>query len=127
MSKNILVVGFAVLFSYIFASNCNAEIMSGSYEKLKGTEELQIYISGVGSGLESANVYLIINNRAELYCVPNKLSLSANNYLDILDKSMNENRGKLEKQECPLKLVLLFGLVKTFPCEKNAITKRKKK
>jgi hypothetical protein len=86
------------------------------YAAIRAASGFQEYIGGVGSGFSWANAWLKeTRNQPPLYCVPAKLALSRENYLDILDRQVREHGDR--RADTPVALMLLDGLVETFPCK----------
>jgi len=78
------------------------------------------YLDGAGEALLSANVELRSRGLPYLYCPPAALRLSANNYREIVDKSIaampEATKREGEKDHWEINFILLEGLKKTFPC-----------
>ena len=68
-----LIIATVVLLA---SATANAESLSiKDYEnKHKNTEEIKLYIGGMGAGLTAANAVLVVEGREPLYCQPEKLS-----------------------------------------------------
>lgn len=98
-----------------FAQTTRAEIMLRDYKTLKSSEQFKIYINGVGIGFSWSNSILERRGAQQLYCQPAKLSLGPENYQNILDNEINDTTN-LYKPDTPIELILLLGLVRTFPC-----------
>jgi hypothetical protein len=76
-------------------------------------QTVQTYVSGVGTGLLTANAMLEIEHKPLLYCQPLKLTLDANNYIEVLEKEIAETRPP---DTMDINIVLGAGLKSTFPC-----------
>lgn len=79
----------------------------------------KIYIFGVGEGYLWYNIAATFENRKPLYCPPQKLSLSAENYKDIIDRqiaALATRKTQVELDEMSIAMILLDGLRETFPC-----------
>ena len=73
------------------------------------------YVLGLGEGIRATNV--LINPR--LFCPPPKLPLGVENFVDVLDRAIKDLSVRLPNPEVEAKdisVVLLRGLVDTFPC-----------
>jgi len=81
------------------------------------------YVSGLGNGMVYANEFSQRNKQAQpLFCAPSKLTLTGDNFVNLLDaqiKLSEERNGKEPTMNVPIGLLLLEGLVDTFPCEKK--------
>jgi len=74
------------------------------------------YINAVGVGIFWSNAMLWEQEKQRLYCSPSKLSLNAGNYIRILEEEI-QNGGYTK--ESPVEMILLFGLIRTFPCSED--------
>jgi len=76
-----------------------------------------LYIDGVVMGLGLANTYMDSRGQRPLYCRPK--ALTPENYLDILRQHIEKNRSCVEVHPfIGVEMLLLEGLVETFPCKK---------
>lgn len=109
----------------MMASQAGAIDMA-TYAQLKEASEdsMQIYITGIGEGILAANQQLISKDRRPLYCQPGQLSLNTKNYgdifekqLDIIERMLEKAGKKSELSTWPVALILVLGLVETFPCK----------
>jgi hypothetical protein len=105
------------VFIQLCASFASAEFTIREYKVMKRTEIFKEYITGVGRGIYWTNMHLQQTANPPLYCQPIKLSLSADNYLDIIDRYIAENKDKV-KPESFIEFILLKGMIDTFPCTK---------
>ena len=114
-----LAVFGVVLLGFIplMASFADAEWTVKEYKSMKHTDMFREYITGFGRGTYWANVQLQQTGNSPLYCQPSKLPLSAENYLNILDRYLAENKDKI-KPDAIIEFLLLKGLIDTFPCTK---------
>jgi len=94
-----------------------ADMSLGQYKKMKGTEFVTAYVGAVGFAYVHANAALTHRKQPSLYCQPSKLSLNAANYQDILDKEVKEKAHIFNSPDIAIEMILLFGLIRTFPCE----------
>lgn len=79
-------------------------------------QSLTVYVAGLGYGMMVANSSLAINHKQLLFCSPVKLALDAQNYLDIIDKQLEE-LGSRVPDSMDVAIVLEAGIVDTFPCK----------
>jgi len=110
---SIMLLGFIQLFSPC----ANADFTLKEYKSMKQTDMFREYITGVGRGIYWANLHLQQTGESPFYCQPLKLSLSGENYLNILDRYVEQNKDKV-KPGTFIELLLLEGLIDTFPCTK---------
>lgn len=75
---------------------------------------ISVYVAGLGEGMGWVNTRLSREHQPRIFCPPPKLALGAPNYLRILDDEIREFPGNLT--ESFVGLVLMTGLIKTFPC-----------
>jgi hypothetical protein len=85
-------------------------------------KEAKMYVKGLGDGISWANTLVSLEDGRALYCPPDKLALTVENYLDILDRQIDA-RSKVVTEaklnETPLGFLLLDGLQETFPCKRG--------
>jgi len=97
-----------------------AEISVGDYEKysLSEKESLKLYITGIGNGIAWTNTEL--KETQKLYCEPAKLAINSDNYISILEEQITYTKklmpGK-EYQKFHIEMLLVKGLIRTFPCK----------
>lgn len=75
----------------------------------------RVYIQGVGNGFMWANINLKVTGQKRQYCQIESISLNSDNYIDIVKKTIAKN--PTERND-PIEMVLLSGLIDTFPCKK---------
>ncbi len=109
-----IIIFIGVLF---FVSFANAEVQIKDYDRLKDTAWFKIYINGVVVGFERGNAYLNEVKRAPLYCQPEKLTLTSEDYLNIIHNSIRKNKDTI-KPNYPVEVILLQTLMEKFPCKK---------
>lgn len=114
----IILIGLAI-FGFFLVSLASADVTLKTYKSTKDTETFKSYIAGVGNGFGWANTFLGTKGEPPLYCQPNKLSMTAENYLQILQKFIQENKELTDKlgPDCFVEMLLLQGLIETFPCK----------
>jgi hypothetical protein len=109
------------LLGILAASTANAEISYKSYKAAKAGGGVQwnfmrIYFNGAGNAYGYSNARLQVENKPPFYCVPPALALTAENYIDILETEIANWKPPL-KDDALLDPMLLFGLIRTFPCK----------
>lgn len=115
-----LALAILSLYLLVISSPAIAAMTLETYEqkyKSRDNSNFKMYISGVGSGYEYMNLYLVVNKMPPVYCVPDNLALTADNYLSILDKTIEQSREHVSPN-VKIELILLQGLMQTFPCKK---------
>lgn len=115
----LVIIGVTTFILVLFlAPSANAGVTLKEYGSAKSTDWLRNYISGVGEGIFWANNRMRNLGMPPLYCQPDKLVLTRDNYLDILERFIQENKALNKRPESPIELLLLEGLIETFPCKK---------
>jgi hypothetical protein len=92
------------------------EALASSNERVVAS--MKMYVSGMGSGISWANGQATRTN-SPLYCSPPKRGLSGENYIDILNKAIDDFSGQAtakQLDEFPIGALLMRGLRTTFPC-----------
>jgi hypothetical protein len=101
-------------------------ITVGSYEALKKSDMdiAKVYLTGVGEGISIINSYIVSKGGNPLYCQPELLGLTMDNYHDIYEKKLEQSRvmfkdGGREKDfaDLPVAMILHYGILETFPCD----------
>ena len=111
----VFVLTFIVIL--LFVSFANAEFAIKDYDNLKDVGWFRTYITGVGVGTTWANTELQSRGQPPLYCLPGKLVLETQNYMRILQGSIEKHKDII-KLDTPVEMLLLEGLMETFPCKK---------
>jgi len=110
-----------VLLAFLFTSLCISQsfgLTVEEYATLKNDSE--VYIKGVGDGLHLASVFLEMNGRPPLFCLPDRSVLTAQDLVSIFKRELEESnrkRGIKQTKTLPVPLLLLLGLQSTFPCK----------
>lgn len=108
-----------------FSGSLSAEITVKDYRRIMNSKDktqvdvLTAYLSGLGSGFSWANARTIYIGRQPLYCQPVKLAVQTDNYIDILNRQINDEAAATTEADLAerfIEQVLLDGLQKTFPC-----------
>jgi hypothetical protein len=105
-----------LLLAFAMPASASLSIKDYRSDKAAGGqiwEQAKVYVAGVGSGLEWANTELQRNGMKVLFCEPN-LALNAQNFLDILDRTLTE--ATLD-EKMPIDAVLAEAMVRAFPCK----------
>ncbi|OPY05706.1 MAG: hypothetical protein A4E61_00199 [Syntrophorhabdus sp. PtaB.Bin184] len=117
-----LVIGVIIVFSFV--SIAQAELTVKDYKDLKAQDSrtVTIYISGIGTGIGWYNSELQVRGKSLLYCPPPKLNLNAHNLVRILDDEIERAENKMgfqKTQDALVGMLLLDGLIRTFPCNEK--------
>jgi len=83
-----------------------------------------LYIQGIGDGFAWANAELQISDHQRLYCVPEKLAVTSENYQQLIASFLPRLTRKVHwplhnwqsVDEVPVGFVLLEALIDAFPC-----------
>ena len=86
------------------------------YPRIKNDKYFRLYVAGVGDGIAAANAELSFRKQKNIFCAPTQLVLTIENYANILDQELRDN-PTIYTVEFPVEIVLLKGLIKTFPCK----------
>ena len=103
-------------FFFITLSMAGTEVNFKEYKTINKTVEFKLYLKGVGEGLEWANEELAARGSKALYCKPQKEVVDLEQYSEILNREVTENARELI-DDMPVGLILLNGLIKSFPCK----------
>ncbi len=108
---------FALLLLIAVAAPADASYVS-TYQEMRrlSAEVSDTYLRGIGEGIMSGNA-LASQRGSGFYCQPNNLVLDPSNYHQILMDQVEhmDSRGT-SLEGVPVSLVLLLGLMRTFPC-----------
>jgi hypothetical protein len=113
--------------TFMLLTACMAEALTlrqyiafrdGKDKSLQST--IKAYITGLGEGLSWGT----LKAEPRIYCVPDKLALTGNDYISILNRSIEKEKShpsfdEFLNQNDILGLFLLEGLKETFPCDKK--------
>jgi hypothetical protein len=118
---------FAVPFALAFALHLRADMLVKDYKVTMATQGpdakiTRYWVKGLGEGFIWANFKLLAEHRNPLFCPPEKLSLTTESYLDIIDIEIVElSTVATQKQmdEMSVGVVLTDGLRKRFPCKEK--------
>ena len=118
-------IKLALLLALILPGVASADIrpdwnLAKNYERDGLTD---LYLGGAIGGLEAANVHLVMAGRKPLYCLHEKLSINIQNVITIFESELefmkSADMSSLPEWEyAALEDVLIFGLKRTFPCDK---------
>jgi hypothetical protein len=102
------------------AMTLQAEITVKDYRQqmsLADRRMLEIHMAGLGTGIAWANAQAE-RFKTPLYCPPGKLAIQTENYIDIINRKIKESSERIpaSHDHTPIVMLLLDGLMKTFPC-----------
>jgi hypothetical protein len=107
----------------IYSGASAASITVGIYEQARaaGTDigkGNKSYINGVGNGYAWANGELANRSQPLLFCAPDKLALTEDNFVAILNDEIDKHPGAIKgySDDTPIEFILLHGLQHVFPC-----------
>jgi hypothetical protein len=102
------------------ASSANAAtIPLKGYKSPKNADEkafMQMYLDGVREGIVELNVVMRAEGRQPLFCLPGKLALTVEQAEDIM---MRQAQKMTDSDTSPIGLLLIEGLMDTFPCDEK--------
>jgi hypothetical protein len=80
----------------------------------------KVYIMGISDGMNWVIARDVAEDRTPAYCAPKGISLTVENYIEILNRKINawENSPPARDQagDVLIGVLLLKGLEETFPC-----------
>jgi hypothetical protein len=84
-------------------------------KKAGGTDwtHMEVFLSGIANGLESANIEFSSENLKPIFCSP--IALNFDNINDVLEKEYSAKNMDW-KPDSTVRSALLVGLKKMFPC-----------
>ncbi len=106
----------ASLFLTAASNYCYADLLVSKYEEIKDHVSTQLYVLGLGDAYGWTNTQLEDQGRSPLFCVPDRLGLGKENYVDILEDEIIRVAKTGNETDFPVALMLLHGLIYTFPC-----------
>ena len=119
-TNNTKFICITVIFAFIIIVSgvlpAYSQVTFKDYEKLKNTQEFKLFIAGVAEGVVLSNMVLEKQGNKKIFCQPSNATMSGDNVLNILQREIDEN-AKLFKSDTLLGLILIRGLVKTYPCK----------
>ena len=77
-------------------------------------ELLQLHIGSIGRGIFWANTYMQESSGTLMYCPPEKLVVTTQQYVDILRQHV---RREPKEGDLPTGLALLRALISIYPCQ----------
>jgi hypothetical protein len=108
-----------VVLCLIYASGpVYGQMTIKKYQELKAKDALgdvwfQAYITGLGRGFLWMNAVLASRGQPQASCVPEHLTLNADNYIDVLNRELKRDSMP---DAMPIEMELLGGLMRPFPC-----------
>ena len=120
--KNILAITVLSVASY----SALAERTVAEYEKAmssKGSTAaivMRIYLNGLGEGMAWHGASAEMQGREPMYCIPETLALNRDNYVQILERRIKDQREKSPDYNIDTKYIgseLFVGMWISFPCK----------
>ena len=102
----------------LITPSASAQFLVRNYAKFRSNEYFKAYVFGVGEGYMHANMLMSMKEAPTLYCQPEKLALSQDDYLRILDRVIKDQSQSLPPNT-EIAMALLVGLSDTFPCQSS--------
>jgi hypothetical protein len=99
--------------------------VSGNVGLQRGSRGHEVLHNGIRRRDAWANAHVgsVFNGAKPMYCPAGKLALYPENFIDILNREINERSDRGDKdQNMLLGLLLLSGLQRTFPCDQWKIS-----
>ena len=113
---------WGLCLSTLIAMTLQADVTAKDYREGMALSErtfMKVYIRGLGEGIGWANTAALSSNNPPLYCQPAKLALGFDNFIDILNRKIEElsaRKPASELDKASIGMLLLMGLQTTFPC-----------
>jgi hypothetical protein len=103
-------------------STAHADINYKSYRATKAEAGMRwtltkVYLNGLGDAYKFSNIKLRADHKPPFYCPPPTLVIEVENLVDILDREFARISDSKDKDDAPVSMVLLVGLMNTFPCK----------
>ncbi len=114
-----LTISLLMVFTGIASASIGPTIKE--YEASKNDNSMRLYVNAVAHGIQWANAELATRKQTRIYCPSPQLTITEDNYIEILDDTVKSIRGRTGNNKVSnlsLGLVLLHGLKETFPCSK---------
>lgn len=101
--------------------NANVIMYLDDYEKINKSSKvvlnqealISLIVEGIGNGILTANMEL----KSQIFCPPLDMAINRDNYVRIMDDEiLRLKEKKSDLSDLPLSIVLLWGLIETFPC-----------
>jgi hypothetical protein len=86
---------------------------------LPSNDTMRLMILGVGKGFEAVNIHLEMSGKPKIFCQPDKLAITGEQYTQIVSNYVNARPtwGKVDSRIFPE--VMLQAMIYTFPCPAN--------
>ena len=98
---------------FLKVKNSSAQDYEKNFEGI-----LKPYIFGVADSFMTANAYLKMNSKKEIFCLPSNLGLNVENYMRFASEQIEEDKKKNKFDERqPLSITILIRLISIFPCK----------
>jgi hypothetical protein len=125
-TKTIRFMRFAAVLLAV-TSNASADSLTlGQYRTMQASTSdaskyiVRWYLMGLGEAFGWANSELTRTHKQPLFCAPGRLALEFENYETILDQEALQDSSidisGLKIGDMPVGVLLMHGLIRTFPC-----------
>jgi hypothetical protein len=111
-----IVGSIALLVLPGLALQAHANMQYKDYYPLRDSEDMQVYVWGLGKGMSWANTMLENSGRRMLYCVPVSFVIDAPN----LSRVISQEAAFYDDTQLPrvtLEQLLAMGMIRNFPCQ----------
>lgn len=106
----------AVLVFASFSAHAEMTITAYKAEAPNLSLSTKTNLAGIFQGLSWANVRLVYDKRAPLFCQPATLALNFENVTSMIDTYLAGPMGVSQPPDVPIGVIMLSALVDTFPC-----------
>lgn len=86
------------------------------YFPLRDSEDMMVYVWGLGKGLSWGNTMLENSGRRMLYCVPTNFDITADNLTRVIAQEA-AYYDEAQLQRVTIEQLLTTGMIRAFPCE----------
>lgn len=118
-------VMFAAAMMSVISGGANAGLSYKLFTENKNQADVKDYVRGVGEGIVWMHAYHktkggTASSGGDVYfCPPERMVLNTENYFDLIERGAAEVSVGT-RASMPVEMLLIFGLVKTFPCPASA-------
>ena len=94
----------------------HANMQYQEYFPLRDSEDMKVYVWGLGKGLSWANTMLANSGRRMLFCAPDNFEVTAPNLQNVVSREA----ARYDDNQLPrvtIEQLLVMGLIRDFPCQ----------
>lgn len=113
---------FAAAMMSVISGGANAGLSYKLFTENKTQAGVKDYVRGVGEGIVWMHAYQKTKGGTAssggdvFFCPPERMVLNTENYFDLIERGAAEASPET-RTSMPVEMLLIFGLVKTFPCQ----------